>query len=97
MTGLPAYNRAAFREAAERLRAQGYTVASPAELPGDDDDPWHVWMRRALGLLLGCDAVAFLPGWKESRGARLEHQVAVALGMPRFLYDAGALRSLLGE
>ncbi|MBX5436759.1 MAG: DUF4406 domain-containing protein [Alicyclobacillaceae bacterium] len=94
MTGLPGYNREAFREAAERLRAQGYTVASPAELPGDDGDPWEAWMRRALGLLLTCDAVAFLPGWVASRGARLEHQVAVALGMPRYAYDGGTVRRL---
>lgn len=92
MTGLPGYNRRAFHEAAAALRAQGYVVASPAELPGDDSDPWEVWMRRALGLLVACDAVAFLPRWEASRGARLEHTVAEALGMPRYQYVDGGLR-----
>ncbi|MCL6548895.1 MAG: DUF4406 domain-containing protein [Alicyclobacillus sp.] len=95
MTGLPGFNRAAFHEAAATLRAQGYTVANPAALHGDDGDPWEVWMRRALGLLLACDAVAFLPGWLASRGARLEHTVAEALGMPRYLYVDGELRRFI--
>lgn len=94
MTGMPGFNRLAFREAAATLRAQGYEVASPAELPGDDGDPWAVWMRRALGLLLTCHAVAFLPGWEASRGARLEYRVAQALGMPLYQYDMGWLKSL---
>lgn len=91
MTGLPQFNRPAFRAAAAVLRAQGYQVASPAELEGDDRDPWETWVRKALAMMLTCDAVVFLPGWRLSRGARLEHLVADELGMMRYAYVRGTL------
>ncbi|WP_035463401.1 DUF4406 domain-containing protein [Alicyclobacillus macrosporangiidus] len=94
MTGLADFNHPAFREAAAVLREQGHVVVSPAELPGDKCDPWEVWMRKALTMLLTCEAVAFLPGWQASRGATLEHHVAQALGMQRFAYYSGKLRPL---
>jgi hypothetical protein len=28
-----------------------------------------------------CDAIQLLPGWENSRGATLEHHIAVALGL----------------
>lgn len=39
---------------------------------------WSWWrcMVRCLCLLAGCEWVAMLPDWKESRGARIEHRVA---------------------
>lgn len=91
MTGLPDFNRPAFCKAAEELRAQGYEVANPAELEGDDRDPWDLWVRKALALMLTCDAVVFLPGWRLSRGARLEHLVADELGMRQYAYARGTL------
>lgn len=91
MTGLPEFNRPAFRAAAKQLRDHGYKVASPAELEGDDQDPWEMWVRKALALMLTCDAVVFLPGWRLSRGARLEHLVADELGMQQYAYARGTL------
>ena len=38
-------------------------------------------MREDLLLLLECDKVSVLPGWRESKGARLEVFVASELGM----------------
>ena len=39
------------------------------------------YMRADLRALLDCDAIFMLPGWRESRGATVEHAVAVACGM----------------
>ena len=39
-------------------------------------------MRTDLLALLSCDAIHMLPGWRESKGATVEHAVAVACGMP---------------
>jgi hypothetical protein len=87
MTGLPAFNFPAFHEAARFLRSQGHEVVSPAELDEADDvkpgmRPWAEYLRRDLAALLGCEAVAVLPGWRDSKGASLEVHVASALGMP---------------
>jgi ferric-dicitrate binding protein FerR (iron transport regulator) len=86
MTGYPDYNRPAFHATAAYLRMLGYEVESPAELEGDDSAPWETWMRKALALMLTCEAVVFLPGWRDSRGAWLEYQVATQLGMQRYAF-----------
>lgn len=40
------------------------------------------FMRADLRALLDCDAIYMLPGWEQSRGATVEHAVAVACGIP---------------
>lgn len=83
MSGLPDFNRPAFNEAADKLRAEGYPVNNPAELDGGStDQPWEYYMRRALSLLVMSDEVRLLPGWLDSKGARLEVRTALALGLP---------------
>lgn len=82
MTGLADFNRPAFRMMADRLRRKGYRVVNPAELPGETlNNPWDWYMRRDLAELVKCDGIVLLPGWEQSKGARLEHHVAVTLGM----------------
>jgi hypothetical protein len=39
------------------------------------------FMRADLRALLDCDAIYLLPGWSRSRGATVEHAVAVACGI----------------
>jgi nucleoside 2-deoxyribosyltransferase len=80
MTGLPDFNYPAFNAEAARLRALGYHVENPSENP--DQPSWAHYMRQALAQLVTCDTIAVLPGWRDSRGARLEVTVANALGMP---------------
>jgi len=41
---------------------------------------WSRCMVRCLRLMSGCEWVAMLPDWRESRGARIEHAVANCLG-----------------
>lgn len=82
MTGLPEHNFPAFKAAAAELRAAGYGVEDPADkgiVPGWS---WSDYLRYDLGVLVKCDQVATLPGWRKSPGARLEVLVAKALGMP---------------
>lgn len=80
MTGLPLMNYPAFNAEAARLRALGYHVENPAENP--EQSSWVAYMRVAVRQMLTCDKVALLPGWKRSRGALIEHWIAVALGIP---------------
>ena len=39
------------------------------------------FMRADLRALLTCDEIHMLPGWRNSKGATIEHAVAVACGM----------------
>lgn len=82
MTGIPEFNYPAFHAAAAQLRAAGFEVLNPAELNPDTGRAWEYYMRRDLAALVACEAVAVLPNWYESRGARLEVNVAAALSMP---------------
>ncbi|WP_300707282.1 DUF4406 domain-containing protein [uncultured Desulfovibrio sp.] len=81
MSGLPENNYPAFHAAAASLRRRGLRVENPAENTAPPDESWQGYMRLALVQLARCDAVALLPGWRQSRGARLEHCIARRLGL----------------
>ena len=80
MTGLPGLNFAAFHAMSTNLRAGGHTVTNPAEINADGGT-WNDCMRRDIAALMDCDTVATLPGWENSKGARLEVLIAERLGM----------------
>jgi len=81
MTGLPDLNFPAFHRAAATLRASGYDVINPAEINPDPTAGWEACMRQDIAQLVTCEAIALLPGWQNSRGAKLEHHIATHLGM----------------
>lgn len=87
MTGLPDFNYPAFHAAAGTLTAAGYEAVNPADTEKENTtgapQSWSWYMRRALTLLLTADGVALLPGWDQSRGARIEEELAGRLGMGR--------------
>ncbi len=96
MTGIEDFNYPAFNAAAKRLRAQGHDVINPAENDnGDTSQPWSYYMRLDIHHVLNVEGVAVLPGWKESRGARLEVTVATALGLP--IFDAVSLNEIVPQ
>ncbi len=86
MRGYAEHNIPVFRSAAARLRGLGHDVVSPvevAEANGHTDQhsrPAEDWVRDDLAELLTCNAIALLPGWEASTGARCEAAVAVTLG-----------------
>ena len=92
MTGLPDYNYPAFRSAANRLRRAGFDVEDPSQNPGCSHFRWQDYMRASLPQLLRCQGVALLPGWEVSKGANIEHDLAVALGMDVRSLEAWVLR-----
>lgn len=87
MTGRPDFNYPAFDEAEVALRAAGHSPINPTSTearnptPGTAQ-PWQWYMRHAIKLVADADGIALLPEWESSRGARLEFQIAEALGLP---------------
>jgi len=81
MTGIPDYNFPAFDAAAARLRDAGHDVVNPAWNGVPLDAPRADHLRVDIRNLIECDAVAVLPGWDRSQGARLEVRIASDLGL----------------
>ena len=81
MSGLPQYNKPAFLEAQLHLELAGREVRNPVHNGLPESAPWGEHMRADLRMLLDCECVHMLDGWQHSRGAQLEHAVAVSLGM----------------
>jgi hypothetical protein len=79
MTGLPKFNRPAFRAAAEQLRRDfGRVVLNPATLP--DGLEQSDYMDICLAMIRSADTVYFLDGWSESCGAQAEYHYAKKIG-----------------
>ena len=82
MTGHSDHNYPAFHVAAQRLRDAGWDVTNPAEnFGGRMDLPREDYLRTDVALLVHCEAIAMLPGWQESSGAKLEYLLAREFGM----------------
>lgn len=105
MSGMPDWNFPAFFEAERQLLELGYEVINPAhndgatvqealESAGSPDRPNNMWswyMRRDLPHVMEVDMLCVLPGWQNSKGAKLEVHVANAIGIPLMVLKDGQL------
>lgn len=80
MSGYDDLNYPAFNTAAAELREAGHQVINPSE-NWNPSGLWDEWLRISLRQVLSVEAIAVLPDWEESKGARLEVHVAKELGM----------------
>jgi hypothetical protein len=80
MTGLPHGNFPAFNAAAQNLRGKGYVVFNPAEVEDVMNKTYKECLKIDVDWIFEeAEAIAMLPGWETSNGARAEHALAVAL------------------
>jgi len=73
------------RQVARILWLRGWAVICPHAntffMDGPDIDPM-AFIDGDLVMLERCDAICMISGWKNSRGAQIEHSRAIELGMP---------------
>jgi len=81
ITGLPKGDvKDKFNMMASQLTGLGYHVVKPVAVY-DDSQTWDDAVRSDIKKMLECDEVHLLPDWQESRGAQLERDIALRLGM----------------
>ena len=81
MTGLPNYNRKAFIMAAVHIATK--TNLIPIHTAWIRDGlAWSEYMELAQDMLSLCDLVCVLPGWEQSKGARMEVGLASDAKLP---------------
>lgn len=103
MGGVPLFNFPAFFEAEKDWTQAGWTVVNPARIDVDAGfDPARdtgespeFYMRRDLPEVIRCDAIALLPGWRESPGTAKELAVARWCGLD--VYEADTAEPLPDE
>jgi hypothetical protein len=98
MTGFPRNNLTSFADAAQALTDAGHTVVSMARLlgthfAGRTDLPRRLYMEVAMTHLMGCEAIALLPGWDLSLGAKAEAAAALAMDLKFVHYRLGHIIS----
>lgn len=93
MTGLPDFGYPAFRSATRRLRGQGFRVYSP-HLRWDSEDEQtrasrdgQTYILHGFKLLLRCNSIALMPGWRESNGSKKELRLALDAGYSIYYYQ----------
>lgn len=62
------------------LAEAGHSVMNPARISNYDGFSWDDYMAVSAAMQGVCDAIVLLPGWMESRGARIEANAAHKLG-----------------
>ena len=81
----------AFNNLAQNLRADDIEVLNPVEVPPQPD--WKSYMVLTIPMVCAADVIVCLPGWRLSRGARLE--VFLALELEKLVCSPGELATYL--
>ena len=99
MRGKDRLNEPAFRAAASHVTRLGYRPVIPHDITvgehqgacpegydaaeGSEHSGW-CYLRSDITVMASCDAVVMLPGWTDSKGASIEHEIATRLEIPCF-------------
>jgi hypothetical protein len=80
ITGLPIEEaKASFKSAVSEVESLGYEAINPmVEVPFNEEFKWVDYMLPNIAILLRKgDGVFMLKNWEDSKGARIEHYIAV--------------------
>lgn len=73
--------KAAFELAEARLTQHFQYVINPMNLNHHHDKSWASYMKVCINHLIKCDYIYMIQGWEKSKGARIELNLAIDLGL----------------
>jgi len=76
-----------FAKAQKELQTKGFETVNPMTLNHAHDKSWESYMKEDVKALCECDMIYMLSNWTDSRGAIIEHTIAVYLGL-KVQYEA---------
>ena len=76
--------KCAFKKCAESFKRKGFKSVSFLDNGLSQDASYEAHMRADIALMLTCDSVYMMEGWQNSRGAKMEHDVAEICGLEIF-------------
>lgn len=81
ITGIEDIAKIRFKYVEDELTAMGYNVVNPMELNHDHDKSHASYMRVCIKALCECDEMYLMSNWGQSKGATIEHSVAITLNL----------------
>jgi len=81
ITGIEHEAAAIFAKAEKELRAKGFEPVNPTTLNHEHDKTWEAYMKVCIYALLVCDGIYMLENWGYSKGAKIEYDIAEAIGL----------------
>ena len=70
-----------FERAKNEVIALGFIPVSPVDLPHEHNRTWSDYMREDLIEMLKCDSLYAIRNWRQSPGATIEINTALAVGI----------------
>lgn len=81
ISGIENEAAALFEKAEKELQAKGFETVNPVTLNHQHDKSWHSYMKEDVKALCECDTIYMLSNWTDSKGAIIEHTIAMYLGL----------------
>lgn len=77
-----------FSNAESMLQSHGFFTINPLSLKHDHDKSWCAYMKEDIKALCDCNCIYMLSNWQASKGAKIEHQIALYLNL-EIIYSNG--------
>ena len=87
ITGIEEIAPMLFEHAEKYLTIMGFTPVNPMKLNHQHDKSWQSYMKEDVKALCECNAIYMLNNWTESKGAIIEHTIAMYLRM-KVIYES---------
>jgi hypothetical protein len=75
-----------FKDAEISAKKHGIEVVNPMTLNHNHDKSWEAYMLEDIKYLFECDGIYMLENWTDSKGARIEHNIAKEMDL-KIIYE----------